>query len=201
MFKTLLAVIVLLTTATVADAKTSCRTSHSDDGYYAYRLIDGKKCWYKGERGRDKERLFWSAARAKPRPIKLASLTVPMPAAEIIEEEVAISSAPEASHQQLVPLVLAPMIMGHTEIPPWLEPVRFVSLEPSGVSFHPRQQFVQEAPKPIKRAAFPIFTFLGSTGATVLAGLGFMLFRDYERTGQLPIPDSWKPVQLRMRPC
>jgi hypothetical protein len=38
-----------------------CR-SHKGEGYpWAWRLIDGKRCWYKGRAGMDKKLLRWAA--------------------------------------------------------------------------------------------------------------------------------------------
>jgi hypothetical protein len=40
-----------------------CQTSmQGGDGHWAWRLIDGRKCWYKGASGMDKLLLHWSAA-------------------------------------------------------------------------------------------------------------------------------------------
>jgi hypothetical protein len=37
-----------------------CQTSmRGGDSYWAWRLIDGRQCWYKGERGMDKSLLHW----------------------------------------------------------------------------------------------------------------------------------------------
>jgi hypothetical protein len=39
-----------------------CQTSvQSSDGHWAWRLIDGRKCWYKGAAGMDKSLLHWPA--------------------------------------------------------------------------------------------------------------------------------------------
>jgi hypothetical protein len=40
-----------------------CQTSvQSSDGHWAWRLIDGRRCWYKGESGMDKSLLHWPSA-------------------------------------------------------------------------------------------------------------------------------------------
>jgi hypothetical protein len=40
-----------------------CQTSVQDgNSYWAWRLIDGRQCWYKGAGGMDKSLLHWSAA-------------------------------------------------------------------------------------------------------------------------------------------
>jgi len=44
-----------------------CRTSvQGGDGHWAWRLIDGRRCWYKGASGMDKSLLHWSAAEDGP---------------------------------------------------------------------------------------------------------------------------------------
>ncbi|HEY6257132.1 MAG TPA: hypothetical protein VIY51_15210 [Xanthobacteraceae bacterium] len=40
-----------------------CQTSvQNSDSHWAWRLIDGRKCWYKGASGMDKSLLHWPAA-------------------------------------------------------------------------------------------------------------------------------------------
>jgi hypothetical protein len=44
-----------------------CQTSvQGDDSHWAWRLIDGRQCWYKGASGMDKSLLHWSAAKDSP---------------------------------------------------------------------------------------------------------------------------------------
>jgi hypothetical protein len=44
-----------------------CQTSmQGGDGHWAWRLIDARKCWYKGASGMDKSLLHWSAAEDSP---------------------------------------------------------------------------------------------------------------------------------------
>ena len=44
-----------------------CQTSvQGGDSHWAWRLIDGRKCWYKGASGMDKSLLHWSAAEDSP---------------------------------------------------------------------------------------------------------------------------------------
>ena len=39
-----------------------CQTSmQRSDGHWTWRLIDGRPCWYKGQRGMDKSLLHWPA--------------------------------------------------------------------------------------------------------------------------------------------
>jgi hypothetical protein len=40
-----------------------CQTSmQRGDSHWTWRLIDGRRCWYKGERGMEKSLLHWPAA-------------------------------------------------------------------------------------------------------------------------------------------
>jgi hypothetical protein len=44
-----------------------CQTSvQGGDSHWAWRLIDGRKCWYKGASGMDKSLLHWPAAEDSP---------------------------------------------------------------------------------------------------------------------------------------
>lgn len=44
-----------------------CRTSSAHDGeYWQYRLIDGRRCWYQGERRLAKTKLHWGARGPHP---------------------------------------------------------------------------------------------------------------------------------------
>jgi len=44
-----------------------CQTSvQGNDSHWAWRLIDGRQCWYKGASGMDKSLLHWSAAEDSP---------------------------------------------------------------------------------------------------------------------------------------
>jgi hypothetical protein len=38
-------------------------------GYWAYRIIDGRECWYQGQPGKPKNELFWPRAPSAPQPI------------------------------------------------------------------------------------------------------------------------------------
>jgi len=44
-----------------------CQTGvQGGDSHWAWRLIDGRRCWYKGASGMDKSLLHWSAAEDTP---------------------------------------------------------------------------------------------------------------------------------------
>jgi hypothetical protein len=46
---------------TAAFAKQQCSASSSSHGYWSWRLIDGRKCWYEGKPMLAKSSLEWSA--------------------------------------------------------------------------------------------------------------------------------------------
>jgi hypothetical protein len=56
-----LALLCVLSSAAIA--MTACQPSRPSDArdYWAWRLIDGRQCWYQGQPGRSKATLFWSA--------------------------------------------------------------------------------------------------------------------------------------------
>lgn len=69
-----LAICILFVTAPAAQAL-ECQASVQDgDGHWAWRLIDGRKCWYKGAVGIDKSLLHWPVAEAEPDRVQAAPL-------------------------------------------------------------------------------------------------------------------------------
>ena len=71
-----LAMCILFVTNPAAQAL-ECQAGIQDgDGHWAWRLIDGRKCWYKGAVGMDKSQLHWPLAeaesvRAEAAPVKI----------------------------------------------------------------------------------------------------------------------------------
>jgi len=54
-----------------------CRNEKGAGNRWAWREIDGRRCWYKGQAGKEKKLLRWSEARkAPPTPKRLPSLIV-----------------------------------------------------------------------------------------------------------------------------
>ena len=60
----LLAAIALIGLAT-AQAKQQCSTEAGHPGYWSWRMIDGRKCWYEGKPMLSKDLLEWAPAAAK----------------------------------------------------------------------------------------------------------------------------------------
>jgi hypothetical protein len=59
----LLAAIALVGLAT-AQAKQQCSTASGHNGYWSWRQIDGRKCWYEGKPMLSKDLLEWAAPAA-----------------------------------------------------------------------------------------------------------------------------------------
>src|SRR5262245_13364565 len=55
----IIAAALLACWSSAAAAKTACLASHGTDAYYQYRMIDGKKCWYRGHEKLEKSTLYW----------------------------------------------------------------------------------------------------------------------------------------------
>ena len=72
--RTFLAVIAVAAALTGANAHVAhgvdCRTTKGAGHPWAWRQVDGKRCWYKGKAGIDKKRLRWKAATVGARPAK-----------------------------------------------------------------------------------------------------------------------------------
>ena len=49
-----------------AQATRACSTAAVSHGYWSWRLIDGRKCWYEGRPGLSKSLLAWPAQRSAP---------------------------------------------------------------------------------------------------------------------------------------
>jgi hypothetical protein len=46
-----------------------CEPQRVTGGYWAYRIIDGRECWYQGRPGKPKNELFWPLAPSAPQPM------------------------------------------------------------------------------------------------------------------------------------
>ena len=46
-----------------------CEPQRVTGGYWAYRIIDGRECWYQGRPGKPKNELFWPRAPSAPQPM------------------------------------------------------------------------------------------------------------------------------------
>lgn len=51
----------VLLTATTAEAKQPCLTKADPTTWSAWRLLDGRQCWYQGKPGKDRTSLYWAA--------------------------------------------------------------------------------------------------------------------------------------------
>ena|ERR1700742_2532986 len=63
-----------------AVAKQQCSESAKAQGYWSWRMIDGRKCWYEGKPMLSKSLLVWSARpAAKAEPETVASVATEKP--------------------------------------------------------------------------------------------------------------------------
>jgi hypothetical protein len=63
-----------------AMAKQQCSEAARAHGYWSWRMIDGRKCWYEGKPMLSKSSLAWSAPSAvKPEPEEVASAVTEKP--------------------------------------------------------------------------------------------------------------------------
>lgn len=51
-----------------AEAKQTCSTAAGAEGYWSWRMIDGRKCWYQGKPMLSKSSLEWPAQAAAASP-------------------------------------------------------------------------------------------------------------------------------------
>ena len=78
---TIVVTVALITSAQAID----CQSRAGTGSGWSWRLIDGKRCWYKGHANINKKRLRWADAAAKPattgrgRRSKLDDDIVPLP--------------------------------------------------------------------------------------------------------------------------
>src|SRR5262245_26184857 len=80
--------------ASSAHAAIQCQTAKQSDGHWAWREIDGRRCWYRGQPGKPKTQLVWSVTRkASPAPMPLAP---PPPASSSRLISLQVTPAPNA---------------------------------------------------------------------------------------------------------
>jgi hypothetical protein len=64
-----------------AYAAVPCHSSKDGDGYWSWREVDGRRCWYPGRPGKPKTELFWQSA-AKSMLARSMPMPTPAPARE-----------------------------------------------------------------------------------------------------------------------
>jgi hypothetical protein len=62
------AVIALIMAMSINAAALECRSRPEDKTYWSWRLIDGRKCWYRGSARIDKRQLQWAARAQSKQP-------------------------------------------------------------------------------------------------------------------------------------
>jgi hypothetical protein len=60
----IIAVALFVCWSDAAAAALACRSSPGTDDYYQYRLIDGRKCWYRGHTVLEKSALAWKESQS-----------------------------------------------------------------------------------------------------------------------------------------
>ena len=68
MIRYLIAVIIVLAWATTASSAVECVADlpSKRNGYWSWRIIDGKRCWYLGRPGMSKAKLQWPRSAQEP---------------------------------------------------------------------------------------------------------------------------------------
>lgn len=64
--KALAAALLLILISTDGASAIACSRSKTVGSYSQWRLVDGKRCWYKGHRRIDKSSLSWAVAKSRP---------------------------------------------------------------------------------------------------------------------------------------
>ena len=92
----LFSVIFMLSISINSVQAIECQTSvQGGDSYWAWRLIDGRQCWYRGARGMDKSLLHWST------PTDSADMHGDTPDKPKLEKTQAMSEAEPISPERL----------------------------------------------------------------------------------------------------
>jgi hypothetical protein len=71
----LAAAILLAPLGTAASGAEECKSElpAARTGHWSWRIVDGKRCWYRGHPGRDKTTLQWPRSRPLPAAIDTVS--------------------------------------------------------------------------------------------------------------------------------
>jgi hypothetical protein len=87
-----------------------CEPQRVTGGYWAYRIIDGRECWYQGRPGKPKNELFWPGAPSAPQPMDQPEAETktepPDPSSRLVaappEKPETIEAMPETAANQLL---------------------------------------------------------------------------------------------------
>jgi hypothetical protein len=86
-----------------------CAPQRVTGGYWAYRIIDGRECWYQGQPGKPKNELFWPRAPSASQPMDHEAVTKPEPpdpSSRLValppEKPETIEATPETAADQLL---------------------------------------------------------------------------------------------------
>jgi hypothetical protein len=88
-----------------------CEPQRVTGGYWAYRIIDGRECWYQGQPGKPKNELFWPRAPSAPQPVDREAETPPDPSSRLVaaqpEKPETVEAVPEERRATAAGQVLA----------------------------------------------------------------------------------------------
>jgi hypothetical protein len=157
-------VLMLWSTSAIA---IECKNAKPDNakGHWAWRQIDGKQCWYEGERGLAKDNLYWQKAE----PPK------PMPQLKQEEEQSATMTAAEEDHSTPETVtVKGPPISERT----WYDELLlntccWPQLDAEFVSLPMRNPIeLRQSNSASRWRRFPFFTLLGAIVALLISQFG-----------------------------
>jgi hypothetical protein len=64
--RTAFALIILVLAPNTVTALECSSSAPRDQGYWSWRQIDGRRCWYPGRPGMSKSKLYWPSTSASP---------------------------------------------------------------------------------------------------------------------------------------
>jgi hypothetical protein len=94
-------------------AATACRSvpDRADRQWWAWRRVEGKRCWYRGRPGRNRAALRWEPAPVKAEPELAAAVPVVAPPVLTVPELSVVPVQQQLASYQLVRLVAPPLTL------------------------------------------------------------------------------------------
>jgi hypothetical protein len=181
----MIALFILLYSCMQAQALT-CQSSAGRDGHYMWRMVDGRKCWYRGTSRVSKTKLQWY--RSEPR--KAMAKVVPPPVVDRTDRVAPMGAPVDPPH--LVPLMFAHVLM-QGELPDWLKMVQSSEPEPL-----PKPRVIHTIKPKEQRMSWVWVVLIFGAGIGTPMLIGWLVYRHEE--GKLPIPKSWRPKVVKEKP-
>jgi hypothetical protein len=218
-----LTILAILFTAAAADAKIACRSAPADDDHYSYRVVDGKRCWYRnedGERRLERSDLYWRAPKiAKASSIKIDRLAqpaqpvlikIPVRIDRLAQPTTAFPPTVEEVEAHAATMPWAAVESAYVAAPPpppaEFDPVFVERWEPAQVAgiatgeFSQTETFVSATRDNPPQRRMPIFLLTFAWGIPALGFMGLTAVRDRRFRLDQRIPLGWVPIQLHMKP-